>query len=169
MANSENSRSIPSDSIESAASYLIFLGLLNLVVLNLAGLLYLHFAPRIRRHNNRVRIAAMWICGLQSAAGLVIFLVVAFRFAKVRLMVAGTPVSPTPLLLASVAILVTILYGIPVLMLGSRETRYAFKCANHPSCCVNCGYDLRATPNRCPECGTLTDSSPSRSASQSPR
>ena len=36
-------------------------------------------------------------------------------------------------------------------MISARRQRARTRAEKH--CCVNCGYDLRGSPNRCPECG----------------
>ena len=42
---------------------------------------------------------------------------------------------------------------------GSRRRRAERRIAR--GCCPKCGYDLRASPQRCPECGRVADSIPS--------
>ena len=42
--------------------------------------------------------------------------------------------------------------ALPLVWIGSRARKWRFSRA--PGLCRNCGYDLRASPERCPECGT---------------
>jgi hypothetical protein len=49
--------------------------------------------------------------------------------------------------------LLTLLAILPIMRLAPRRRR-------RPGWCQNCGYDLRASPDRCPECGTPAPASP---------
>jgi hypothetical protein len=60
-------------------------------------------------------------------------------------------VSPAPMLVIPYWVLAIITAALPIVRFGVWWRRWR----RHPEgCCSACGYDLRATPQRCPECGT---------------
>jgi predicted RNA-binding Zn-ribbon protein involved in translation (DUF1610 family) len=47
-------------------------------------------------------------------------------------------------------------FSLPFPVFVFRRT-WKFHRALKSNCCTQCGYDLRATPNQCPECGKMAD------------
>jgi hypothetical protein len=53
--------------------------------------------------------------------------------------------------------------ALPVYLLARKALRARFRRLN-PGLCHTCGYDLRATPRRCPECGSVPGCADTRAA-----
>jgi hypothetical protein len=76
------------------------------------------------------------------------FLCWTILFTILAALVRNSPAAIDILILANAAVLLFLIRR------DFRRRRQAREAAQAPSgLCPSCGYDLRATPNRCPECG----------------
>ncbi|HEY2589322.1 MAG TPA: hypothetical protein VGI81_26490 [Tepidisphaeraceae bacterium] len=145
----------PKDSGPKAATYLTVLGWVNLMGLSLGGLIWLWFAWNVRARSDGFRKAAVVLLGLHVlVAGLIPLKLLLMPGDPPKLRAFGDvlPIGPVIIVLSAAAFGAVFL--IPMLWLLAPGTRAAFERRVERRLCVKCGYDLRASKDRCPECGT---------------
>jgi hypothetical protein len=136
-----------------AAAYISTLGWLNLLGLNIVGgLLLLWFATKLRENNNRFRKATIGLLGFHILiCGIVIVAEMLDRSHSGRFIIWFWEIrSPTVIVIIFSAFIVLCLRPVPWLI--APGTRAAFEQRTERGLCARCGYDIRASTERCPEC-----------------
>lgn len=140
---------------------MVVLGWINLLGLNLGGLLFLWFASRLRERNNRFRIATIVVLGLYSLLSLSMVPWLYWRGT------AGTRISlyslqwlnPPYWLCWGFLVTFSIVHGLPVYWLTRPGTRFAFEhCVEIEAgqYCPNCQFNLTGNESGvCPDCGLI--------------
>ena len=141
-----------------AGNYLIALGALLLIGVNLGGVLLIWFGVRVRQLNNKFHIISIVYLAFNAMIGLVLLALAAWRGPFGSIPIMGNRIMPAP------AWALGLFFGsyflihlLPIHWLvapGTREAVRLFKTDPHAHLCPQCHYNLHGNQSgNCPECG----------------